>query len=177
MKHIKRFSTILSILAIIVVLSSCYKENYSTRNLSDYQRCIARNHPDEKAIFPDVTILSEQNCSFYDRYKWDGSNFPVSLTYLICQYTEELFQSEVERIRQTTAVYSETFFEYPAYIISLNYIGESEYVLIDSDRHRIYYVFFQTTEAIVDLPNDLRPLQIADNEVVKPPQNGTSTTP
>ena len=67
------------------------------------------------------------------------------------------------------AAYSEDHFSLPAYILCLNYVGCSEYALINEEEQSIRYVFYQTSLALRKLPAEDRVLtEYSSDEIPLP---------
>ena len=154
------------LLALCLVLSSCYVSDYSSSSLEDYVRCVGRTHPWNCMLFPERGLLSKENCAFYDRFQFDGSHTPAWLTYAFCTFSEADFAKEKARLADTAAVYAGDWFEKPAYVLYLNDLGFSEYALIDEVQHTIHYICLSSKQFYEKLPTEdrLRP-EYADRVV------------
>lgn len=127
----------------------------SSRSVSEYENFVEYD-PLASLIFPDVSLLSEDNCVFYDEYCFDGSNTPRYLTYALCSFSEEIFDQEVSRLAKLASEYSEAYFYKPAYILFLNYVGMSEYALVNEENHTIHYISYSSNRFYDRLPAEDR---------------------
>lgn len=123
----------------------------SSRSVSEYSLFVEYD-PMASLIFPDASLLSEDNCVFYDEYRFDGSNTPRYLTYALCSFSGEIFDREVSRLAKLTSEYSEAYFYKPAYILYLNYVGMSEYALVNEESHTIHYFSYSSNRFYDQIP-------------------------
>ncbi|MCR5171174.1 MAG: hypothetical protein K6C33_12045 [Desulfovibrio sp.] len=110
-----------------------------SRSLEDYEACLQRSYWSEGVLFPERSLLTEENCVFYDRFFSDGANSPEYLSYALCTFSEEDYERQVARLAELSNEYSEEYFSKPAYILCLNAVGLTEYALVDEGRHSIHY--------------------------------------
>ena len=140
------------ILAAIFFFFPINARHRSSTSIEDYGRFIREMGPLYCMSFPDESLISEDNCVFYDKYRFDGSNTPQYLTYALCTFSEEVFNLEVSRLADLASEYSETYFAIPAYILYLDYVGSSEYALVDENSLSIHYVCFSSNRFLDQLP-------------------------
>ena len=149
----------LLILVIVAAIFFFFPANAHRRDstsLEDYGRFIREMSPLDCLSFPDEGLLSEDNCVFFDRFRFDGSHTPQYLSYALCTFSEEVYQGEVSRLAELASEYSETYFDKPAYILYLNLVGRSEYALVDRDSRTIHYICYSSNRFIDLLPAEDR---------------------
>lgn len=98
----------------------------------------------------------ELNCQkslyfeFQEEHYSDMGNVNRAEIYLECNYSEDFFNNEIDRLsklychynsKDKYSVYTETLFALPAFVISYNYDSQFEYALIDYDNLRIIYIY------------------------------------
>ena len=146
----------LLITAVVLFFFPSNARYRSSTSIDGYGRFIQEMGPLYNMSFPDESLLSEDNCIFYDKYRFDGSNTPQYLTYALCSFSEEVFNREVSRLSDLSSEYSELYFVKPAYILYLDYVGSSEYALVDENNHTIHYVCYSSNRFIDQLPAEDR---------------------
>ncbi len=144
------------IVAIVLFFFPGNARRRSSESVKDYGRFVHEMGPLYNTSFPDESLLSEDNCVFYDKYWFDGSNTPQYLTYAHCSFSEEVFKQEISRLSDLASEYSETYFSKPAYIVYLNYVGSSEYALADEKNHTIHYICYSSNRFFDRLPDEDR---------------------
>ena len=109
----------------------------------DYEEILKSGQELGYEIFPEK-LLCEKAYFFY--YYSNVASYRTEI-YLECDYTEDNYHAEVERISniyckatKKSAVYVEDLFELPVYVITYNYYSKFEYVLLDEENKKIIYV-------------------------------------
>ncbi len=120
------------------------KEEYSFENIQNITFQSAK-------IFPlELMADTAQYFEFKEKHWGDAGTIYRSEIYLDCQYTEELFHIELERLSliqidhfnySKNSVLTYDLFNYPAYVTSYNRTGEFEYALYDQTNFRIVYIY------------------------------------
>lgn len=82
----------------------------------------------------------------------NGYDTPMFLTYVRCSFSQEVFQMETGRLRELAQVYSEDYFETPAYILYYNPVGFQEYALVDEHSGKIDYICCSAGRFLKRLP-------------------------
>ncbi len=109
-------------------------------------------------LFPDDVSIAE-DADFVYEYKTDLFD-TEGYFFLTAEYTDDVFESEVERLSEVTCtidhneifsvkevIYDEDMYNYPAYIAIDGYTHNYEYALIDEDNNRIIYVLLGYPDA------------------------------
>lgn len=133
--------------------SNAYRR--SSRSVADYNQ-FKNGSAFNSVLFPDAGLLSEEDCVFYDEYRFDGSNTPQYLTYAFCSFSEAEFNQELSRLDGLASKYSETLFNKPAYILFLNLVGSSEYAIVDREQCTIHYISYCSKRFYDRLPSEDR---------------------
>ena len=147
---------ILIVVAAILFFFPANAHRRDSTSLEDYGRFIEEMSPLDCLSFPDESLLSEDNCAFFDKFRFDGSHTPQYLSYALCSFSEEVYQGEVSRLAELASEYSETCFDKPAYILYLNFVGRSEYALVDEDSRTIHYICYSSNRFLDLLPAEDR---------------------
>ena len=147
---------ILIVVAAILFFFPANAHRRDSTSLEDYGRFIREMSPLDCLSFPDESLLSEDNCVFFDKFRFDGSHTPQYLSYALCTFSEEVYQEEVSRLAALASEYSEEYFDQPAYVLYLNFVGRSEYALVDRDSRTIHYICYSSNRFIDRLPAEDR---------------------
>ena len=121
-------------------------------------------------IFPDRSLMTEENCTFYRAYVTDGSNYPEFLTMAFCRFSADEYDGELARLAELANAYSDTAFEKPAYILMFERRFVREYALVEEETHSIHYIsyycpwFLKQTLYRIPAEDRIRP-EAADLEV------------
>ena len=153
------FFAVLTLFVIIVFslnILSINATSSSSSNLADYDQCIGRTHDLYGMLFPNKKMLTDENCEFIDKYRYDRTNSPECLSLLRCNYSEEEFDREIIRLTEVASEYSEIYFNQPAYILYYNILGDSEYALVNEQNHTIHYISFLGTRFLEQIPDEDR---------------------
>ncbi len=102
-------------------------------------------------LFPlELMVDTAQYFEFKEKHWGDAGTIYRSEIYLDCQYTEELFYTELERLSSIqidhfnyskNSVLTYDLFNLPAYVTCYNRTGEFEYALYDQTNFRIVYIY------------------------------------
>ena len=147
--------TLFVILAILFFFPG-NADHVSSRSVSDYGQFIEKQSPEDCMLFPEESLLSDDNCLFYYEYRFDGSNTPEFLSYVLCSFPEDVFYLEINRLNSLSSEYSEKYFNMPAYILYLNYVGYNQYALVDQSNRTIHYISFSSDRFADQIPTEDR---------------------
>lgn len=121
-----------------------------TEDIADYGKFEDYDGLSELALFPEKEALEEAQAEIVKyAYECDrDSLYQECQIYLECQYTENEYLSEKQRLQQITGpdtnlatVYTEKDFEYPAVYAMVNHCNE--YALFLEEEHKVIYVYLQ----------------------------------
>lgn len=125
-----------------------------TDEIADYGKFEEYQGISELALFPKQGE-SEAFAATIQKYVYEcdkNSLFQECQIYLECQYTEEHYIQEVERLQQIAGqdtglevIYTEKDFEYPAIYAMINAESCNEYALLMEEENKIIYVYLQAT--------------------------------
>lgn len=147
---------------IVFGLLTSGRENYVTIDIDNYGiyeghvKCEKEDLRSGLYIFPEEISENAKNVDFL--YSCEAFGFSVSYQqFLQCTYPVEEYLVEVDRLKNTkceivtksgTVVnhveYSETKFDYPAYIAAYGGLRIYEYALCNESTRTITYIFLQT---------------------------------
>lgn len=144
------------VVAVILFFFPPNARHRTATSVEGYGQFIKEMSPLDCILFPEESLLSKDNCVFYDKYSFDGSNTPQYLTYAQCTFSEEVFNKELARITGLASEYSEVYFAKPVYILYYNFVGSSEYALIEESSHTIHYVCYSSSRFYDRLPTEDR---------------------
>lgn len=146
------------------LLSGCAaSEEYLTRDITEYRNFSGHISKEESDIFSGLKIFPQEISENMKEtsYYYECGNFALDNNYLIClecNWKEENFQDEVERLNDLTVtyegktqdiIYTERGFHYPAYVsIYAEDMLSMEYALVDEETCRIIYLFSQLNSDI-----------------------------
>lgn len=121
-----------------------------TADIADYGEFKDYKGLSELALFPDKKELDETVIQSYVYECDNNSLYQECQIYLECQYMEEAYVAEKERLEKIVGqdtglqvVLSEKDFAYPAVYAMINSKNCNEYALFLEGEHRIVYVYLQ----------------------------------
>ena len=102
-------------------------------------------HDEPYELFPSLEAVQSAEEQHYLYKKYTSPTFLLDddiLTYLSCTYTEEDYNTEIERLQNLCGGLDEQTFLVPAYVLFRNFPnGFSEYAIADADSHTVFYQF------------------------------------
>lgn len=180
-RHLIKLWSVIFILVIVIGLVSCGEpQKYMTTDIKEYMQLEGHIEYESRSdyetglfIFPES--LEQFRDIEYMHYCEDGWE-NTYVIYLKGYYDdEELYKKELERLAGITCTielpnetvtnkiqYSETLFDYPAYISICDTNTCYEYALIDDDNKSITYVFFTYLFDIDILDEECLPISIRE---------------
>ena len=149
---------IVLLLGCIMWLTFNKNQNYETSDISQYGEM--KNKLKGKVfsgldIFPKEIENIETKKNYYMQYGRKNLDYSVQV-YLECEYGEEQFQQELERLSKMKETYEKyqlhhfivkdvENFDYPAYVMIFQNNYTYEYALIDEENKKIIYIYLQHT--------------------------------
>lgn len=152
---------------ILIFLAGC--SSSATENPEDYmlfRSKIGFEIHSNLTLFPDTRPQSAERERYYYAYDDTFLDKTVQIYYDCTYASEEDYLQETERLAQEsntysgggTAMYDNTNFAYPAYVIQVGHNNISEYALLIKDENRIIYVYVQyVTPALVHFDDSFLP--------------------
>lgn len=127
-------------------------EVFKTENVAEYLEAVAAVEPGDASsdfvLYPQE-LPEAQNITACFFSKETGLFDTYYQMYMVCGFTEEEYEAELERIRAVavqkgavvqTPLYTETGFAYPAYVAIFTE-RDDEYVLLDRENLSMIYVY------------------------------------
>ncbi len=149
------FTICLLVGGIGFAIKSSQSRNYvdvHTENIQDYGNFEDYTGMSLLALFPSGGQIEQTDAEIL-RYVYECEGiklYPTCQIYLECQYTEQEYKREVERIKQTRnsetnmqVKYSEEAYPYPAVYAMKNKESCNEYVLFLEQERKIVYIYLQ----------------------------------
>ena len=139
--------------------------NVETDNIEDYGEWYGLLGHTNLLIFPDE-ILSSDNDTRYYYYNNASSLGPSCYVYLECNYDNEKYEIELQRLKAIDGIYHDTDnYLYEAYVSLYNEEeNEYEYAMIGEDQ-TIIYIFQRKGYKNSKRIEDKYALQTSENEV------------
>lgn len=130
-------------------------------------------HDEPYELFPSLEAVQSAEEQHYLYKKYTSPTFLLDddiLTYLSCTYTEEDYNTEIERMQNLCGGLDEQTFLVPAYVLFRNFPnGFSEYAIADADSHTVFYIAVQGTMLFEKyVPESLHPVSIGSTEKQAP---------
>ncbi|MBQ8165227.1 MAG: hypothetical protein IJZ94_05380 [Clostridia bacterium] len=133
---------IVFVMVIVFTTSGCTMNTYRTSEISEYGSYKSTIIYDYLESFPDKEVVNKSiNCNYEYRYR--GTLFyDDQCIYIWCEYSEEDYISEIERLNISHGEYDTVLFDLPAYVFIYDDICY-EYAIIDDENRTIHYIYIQ----------------------------------
>lgn len=142
MKKLLKISRIflgIGIAYIVIVTISLFLFFSGEKDIDNYGRFENYLGYSELAIFPKD--VSSENIQSYFYLNRDMPLDPICEIYLKCTYSAEVYNSEVERLKNIPNIrYDEENFNYNAYVSMYNFSSCYEYALLLEEEKTIVYI-------------------------------------
>lgn len=125
------------VISVFIFMFSNNDINKETNDIEKYGDWYGLLGHTNLLIFPENIPDNATNAEYY-YYNYASSLGPSSTVFLKCDYNEEDYRKEIERLKRIDNIkYSEELYNYKAYISILGSI-ENEYALLCDDKTIIY---------------------------------------
>lgn len=155
---LKKVGSLCVAICMMLSMTACIHTTY-TESISDYLVTdVALNFP-ECVLFPKQDAIVENDVLLYQA-ECKSTIIDDDVYFILChRYTANAFAGEITRFQESNAVYEDTLFALPAYVML--FTGDNyEYALLDEASHTITYVAAQAADWNIfeKLPEQYLPL-------------------
>ena len=163
----KKAGSLCLIICVILSLHACAYATY-TDSMSDYLVSDAALSFPELILFPQKETIAEDDIIMYQSEEISTIIDDDVYFILCCRYSTDVYADEIARFKESNAVFDETLFAFPAYVML--FTGDNyEYVLLDELNNTVIYVAAQTAgwEMFEKLPEQYLPLTKPDIDICR----------
>ena len=153
----RKYIIILSSILLVVIAAGTFgyfvlfgSGTYTTDNIENYYDFASHNENGIKSdlcIFPKTLPKTTSNSKYF--YSFSDTFLDTTFQiYLDCKYSDDEFESEINRLKSIkyedgNTIFDTKNFNFDAYVARVGYDCTSEYALINKANNRIVYIYLQ----------------------------------
>lgn len=133
-------------------------DSYVASDISSYGKYKGVLFYDYLSSFPSNELIADSYVEQYVYQYKEGLLDDEQAIYLVCSYSQDDFEFEIERLEKSNAKYDADLFDFPSYIFVYSFGDCYEYAVVDYESNRIYYSYIQGLNGICsEIPYRFRP--------------------